>query len=159
MKLERNYFTEDKKRAEMVNQRIKQEHLLMTPEELADLEKRRQTGWHQILNKIETLHRQTRLLFNHEHYQTFIALVEKAQFVAECLLLDVMASFEKNELRGMIQFTTDYLILNEYCFAPVRNICLEILSAADTIYLETKDNLITVKLFYDIYDTVPRDTP
>ena len=152
MKIERHYYTEDKKRWEQAEAKMNARYDGMTEAEL-------QAEMQFLTQSFGALSAECRAALAHvrqapsqKKAEQFAVLRNQALCLAEYLYADLVA--EDDDMRGVIRFEVDRIVINDMMDSLVLSTLGSLIVQADEAWLDAANGLLHLHLTYHLYDEV-----
>ena len=152
MKIERHYYTEDKKRWEQAEAKMNARYDGMTEAEL-------QAEMQFLTQSFGALSAECRAALAHvrqapsqKKAEQFAVLRNQALCLAEYLYADLVA--EDDDMRGVIRFEVDRIVINDMMDSLVLSTLGSLIVQADEAWLDAANGLRHLRLTYHLYDEV-----
>ena len=152
MKIERHYYTEDKKRWEQAEAKMNARYDGMTEAELqAEMQLLMKLVGAPATEGKDTLSH-IRQVPNQKKAEHFAAFRNQALCLAESLYADLVA--EDDGMHGSIRFEVDRIIINDLTDSLVLSTLGSLIVQADEAWLDAANGLLHLRLTYHLYDEV-----
>ena len=152
MKIERHYYTEDKKRWEQAEAKMNARYDGMTEAEL-------QAEMQFLTQSFGALSAECRAALAHvrqapsqKKAEQFAVLRNQALCLAEYLYADLVA--EDDDMRGVVRFEVDRIVINDMMDSLVLSTLGSLIVQADEAWLDAANGLLHLRLTYHLYDEV-----
>lgn len=152
MKIERNYYTEDKKRWEEAEAQMNARYDGMTSEELQAEMQFFTQAFNGLWKESEEKFAHIKEVPNPEKAKHFEMLQGRALYAAEYLHANLLS--ENNELRGIIRFELDRILIHGTMDQLVLSTLGTLIAEASSGWIEANNNLIVLRLTYHLYDEI-----
>lgn len=153
MRIERLYYTEDKKRWEEAEAQANAHYKGLTAEELRAEMQALAQSFGMLLTECDEKRARVKQVPNPEKAQHFTTLRNRAIYAAEYLHANLLA--EDNELRGIMRFELDRILIHGLMDQLILSTLGALIAEADGGWIESANNLIVMRLTYHLYDEVP----